>query len=60
MCKELEDELKTADILALALVQHLKRMDASGCEILVETSRPDGKVDRWKVTVEYICEYHQG
>lgn len=59
MCKELEDELKTADAPALALVQHLGRMGASKCEIPVETTRSDGKVDRWKVTVEYVCEPHQ-
>jgi hypothetical protein len=54
MCKELEDELKTADAPALALVQHLDRMGASKCEIPVETGRPDGKTDHWKVTVEYV------
>ena len=54
MCKELEDELKTADAPALALVQHLYRMGASKCEIPVETGRPDGKTAHWKVTVEYV------
>lgn len=54
MCKELEAELRTADAPALALVQHLNRIGASKCEIPVETERPDGKVDHWKVTVDYI------
>lgn len=54
MCKELEDELETADAPALALVQHLSRMGAAKCDIPVETTRPDGKTDHWKVTVEYV------
>lgn len=54
MCKELEDELRTADAPALALVQHLDRMGASRLDLPVKTTRPDGKKDHWKVTVEYV------
>lgn len=53
MCKELEEELKTAKAPALALVQHLERMKASMCVVPVVIPQPDGKVGHWKVTVEF-------
>jgi len=54
MCKELENEVASADAPALALAQHLKRMGASKCETPVETERPDGKTDHWMITIEYM------
>lgn len=53
MCKDLEEELKTAKAPALALVQHLERMKASMCVVPVVIPQPDGKVGHWKVTVEF-------